>query len=134
MDANRPEGNRLEPVRSTYDDTPRRGRHRIYIGMTPKGAKPYQMLQESEALRADGIDVLIGLLETHGRQETAEQAVGLERLPLRSVMHRDRTLYEDVEVILAAGIDCARPYSKVSLSPVTPRLNPTPANALPQRC
>jgi two-component system, OmpR family, sensor histidine kinase KdpD len=107
MDADRPDNNRSgntrsEPVRSTYDNSPRRGRHRIYIGMAPGVGKTYRMLQESEALRSDGIDVVIGLLETHGRQETAEQAIGLEQVPLRLISHRDRTFYEmDTDAILA---------------------------------
>ena len=128
-----------EPVRSTYEGIQRRGRHRIYIGMAPGVGKTYRMLREGKALRVEGIDVVVGLLETHGRQETAQQAEGLERVPLRQVVHRDRTLsemdtdaiiarrpqlalvdelahtnvpgslrakrYEDVKVILEAGID-----------------------------
>lgn len=128
-----------EPIRSTYENVQRRGRHRIYIGMAPGVGKTYRMLQEGKGLRDEGIDVVVGLLETHGRQETAEQSEGLETVPLRSVAHRDRTLremdtaailarqpqialvdelahtnvpgsprakrYEDVEVILEAGID-----------------------------
>lgn len=91
-----------EPARSTYEGIQRRGRHRIYIGMAPGVGKTYRMLREGEALRAQGIDVVIGLLETHGRRETAQQAEGLERLPLRQVVHRDRLLFEmDTDAIIA---------------------------------
>ena len=90
-----------EPVRSAYEGARRRGKHRIYIGMAPGVGKTYRMLREGEALRKDGIDVVVGLLETHGRQETAQQAEGLERVPLKMVIHRDRTLQEmDTDAIL----------------------------------
>ncbi len=91
-----------EPVRSTYENIQHRGRHRIYIGMAPGVGKTYRMLRESRALRTQGIDVVIGLLETHGREETAQQAEGLERLPLRQLVHRDRSLTEmDTDAIIA---------------------------------
>jgi two-component system, OmpR family, sensor histidine kinase KdpD len=91
-----------QPVRSTYDKPLRRGRHRIYIGMAPGVGKTYRMLQESQALREEGIDVVIGLLETHGRQETAEQAIALEKIPLKAISHRDHKLYEmNTDAILA---------------------------------
>ncbi|NEP18746.1 MAG: hypothetical protein F6J97_17905, partial [Leptolyngbya sp. SIO4C1] len=97
-----PEPSRSHPVRSAYEGGQRRGKHRIYIGMAPGVGKTYRMLQEARALRAEGIDVVIGLLETHGRQETAEQAEGLERVPLQAVNHCDRSLREmDTEAILA---------------------------------
>lgn len=97
-----PEKHTPEPVRSTYENIQHRGRHRIYIGMAPGVGKTYRMLRESRALRTQGIDVVIGLLETHGRQETAQQAEGLERLPLRQLVHRDRSLTEmDTDAIIA---------------------------------
>lgn len=97
-----PEKQTPEPVRSTYENIQHRGRHRIYIGMAPGVGKTYRMLRESRALRTQGIDVVIGLLETHGREETAQQAEGLERLPLRQLVHRDRSLTEmDTDAIIA---------------------------------
>ena len=90
-----------EPVRSAYEGARRRGRHRIYIGMAPGVGKTYRMLREGKALRKEGIDVVVGLLETHGRKETAQQAEELERVPLQTVMHRDRPLKEmDTDAIL----------------------------------
>jgi two-component system, OmpR family, sensor histidine kinase KdpD len=56
----------------------RRGKHKIFIGMSPGVGKTYRMLEEAHELRQEGTDVVIGLLETHGRQETADKAVGLE--------------------------------------------------------
>lgn len=65
-----------------------RGKHRIYIGMAPGVGKTYRMLQEGKTLKEEGIDVVIGLLDTHGREETKEQAQGLELIP-RKTINRD---------------------------------------------
>jgi two-component system sensor histidine kinase KdpD len=123
-----------------YDVSPaRRGKHKIYIGMAPGVGKTYRMLEEAHSLKHEGIDVVIGLLETHGRKETAQKADGLEIVKRTSIprgelilteMDTDAILarapqlvlvdelahtnvpgslrekrYQDVEIILAAGID-----------------------------
>jgi two-component system sensor histidine kinase KdpD len=116
-----------------------RGHHKVYLGMAAGVGKTYSMLQEGRADEATGRDVVVGVLETHGREDTARAAEGLEILPRRPVVHRDSTLwemdlpgivardpdrvlidelahtnapglehekrYEDVEALLAAGID-----------------------------
>ncbi|ACB53233.1 potassium-transporting ATPase D chain [Crocosphaera subtropica ATCC 51142] len=79
-----------------------RGKHRIYIGMAPGVGKTYRMLQDAQALKEQGTDVVIGLLETHNREETAEQAEGLERIPLLAVNYQNISLKEmNVDGILA---------------------------------
>ncbi|NEU79088.1 sensor histidine kinase KdpD [Nostoc sp. UIC10630] len=117
----------------------RRGKHKIFIGMAPGVGKTYRMLEEGHALKQEGIDVIVGLLETHGRKDTEEKAEGLEILPRKQYLCGELTLtdmdtdailkrspqlalidelahtnvpgsprekrYEDVEVVLAAGID-----------------------------
>lgn len=129
-----------------YHSSRKRGKHKIYIGMAPGVGKTYKMLEEAHQLKAEGIDVAIGLLETHGRLETAEKAAGLEVIPLAKVAFKDLTLtemdvegiiqrspqlvlvdelahtnvpgslrekrYQDVEIILAAGINV---YSTVNI-------------------
>jgi two-component system, OmpR family, sensor histidine kinase KdpD len=50
-----------------YSRPDRRGRHKIFIGMAPGVGKTYKMLEEAHQLKREGIDVVIGLLETHGR-------------------------------------------------------------------
>ncbi len=131
---------------STYIRPAYRGKHKIFIGMAPGVGKTYQMLEEGHRLRQEGIDVVIGLLETHNRQETAQRAEGLEILPRQRIncsgvvlseMDTDAILarqpqlvlvdelahtnvpgaqrqkrYQDVEAILAAGIDV---YSTVNI-------------------
>ena len=115
------------------------GKHKIFIGMSPGVGKTYKMLEEGHRLRQEGTDVVIGLLETHNRKETAEKSLGLELIPRQEItcsgvslteMDTDAIIarhpnlvlvdelahtnvpgskrekrYQDVEVILAAGID-----------------------------
>jgi two-component system, OmpR family, sensor histidine kinase KdpD len=107
--------------------------------MAPGVGKTYRMLEEGHALKHEGIDVIVGLLETHGRKDTGEKAEGLEILPRKQFLRDGITLtdmdtdaiirrspqlvlidelahtnvpgsprekrYEDVEVVLVAGID-----------------------------
>ncbi|WP_341527885.1 universal stress protein [Nostoc sp. UHCC 0302] len=74
----------------------RRGKHKIFIGMAPGVGKTYRMLEEGHALKHEGIDVVIGLLETHGRKETAEKANGLEIIP-RQEFPRDGLTLTDMD-------------------------------------
>lgn len=79
-----------------------RGRHKVYIGMAPGVGKTFRMLQEAKDLQREGVDVVVGLLETHGRQDTARQAEGLELVPRRKIEHQGVVLEEmDVGEILA---------------------------------
>jgi len=107
--------------------------------MSPGVGKTYKMLEEGYRLKQEGTDVVVGLLETHGRKETADKSLGLEIIPRReinfasvtltemdsdAIIKRDPNLvlidelahtnvpgsprekrYQDVEVILSAGID-----------------------------
>lgn len=136
-----------EPVpESQYTKPSRQGKHKIFIGMSPGVGKTYRMLEEGHQLLAEGVDVVIGLLETHKREETAAKAVGLELIPRQNVTRQGVTLtdmdteailqrhpqlvlidelahtnvpgsqrekrYQDVEIVLAAGIDV---YSTVNI-------------------
>jgi two-component system, OmpR family, sensor histidine kinase KdpD len=129
-----------------YEHAARRGKHKIFIGMAPGVGKTYRMLDEAHRLKQTGVDVVIGFLETHGRQETVDKAIGLEVLPYKmlvqegllynelnteAVLARQPQLvlidelacsnlpgskrnqrYQDIEVILSAGIDV---YSTVNI-------------------
>jgi two-component system sensor histidine kinase KdpD len=79
-----------------------RGRLKVYLGYCPGVGKTYQMLLEGHRLREEGIDVVIGYLETHGRAEIAKLAEGLEVVPRRKAEYRGVPLEEmDVEAVLA---------------------------------
>ena len=131
---------------SSYIRPTRRGKHTIFIGMAPGVGKTCRMLAEAHLLKQQGIDVVVGLLETHGRKETAAKAAGLLMVPRQEISRGGLTLtemdtdailarqpqlvlvdelahtnipgserekrYQDVEVILAAGIDV---YSTVNI-------------------
>jgi two-component system, OmpR family, sensor histidine kinase KdpD len=86
---------------STYTYPVRRGKHKIFIGMAPGVGKTYRMLEEARRLKQDGIDVVIGWLETHGRQETATKAEGLEVIKRKIIQLSDLVLTEmDTDAIL----------------------------------
>jgi two-component system sensor histidine kinase KdpD len=77
-------------------------RLRIYIGAAPGVGKTYAMLQDGHTLRARGVDVVIGLVETYGRLETDAQLRDLEVVPRRTIEYRGAQLHEmDVEAIVA---------------------------------
>ena len=71
-----------------------RGHYKIFLGMAAGVGKTYRMLQEGQAERAAGRDVVVGYLEPHDRPETAAQAEGLEQLPRRTVEHRGHPVEE----------------------------------------
>ena len=79
----------------------RRGRLKVYLGYAAGVGKTWQMLQEGHRLQKDGIDVVIGLLETHGRADTAGLAGGIEVVPRRSQLYRGIALEGmDVDAVL----------------------------------
>ncbi len=79
-----------------------RGRLKVYLGYCTGVGKTYQMLEEGYRLKAEGIDVVIGLLETHGRAEIAKLAEGLEVISMRRQEYRGVIVEEmDVSAILA---------------------------------
>ena len=78
-----------------------RPRLRIYIGAAPGVGKTYSMLQDAHAFRREGIDVVVGFVETYGRAETEAQIGDLEVVPRRRIEYRGVVLEEmDVEAIL----------------------------------
>lgn len=116
-----------------------RGRLKIFLGAAPGVGKTYAMLEAAHRLKREGLDIVIGVIETHGRTETEALVAGLDILPRRAVDYRGRRLeefdldaalarrprlilvdelahsnvagarhpkrYQDVEELLAAGID-----------------------------
>ena len=79
-----------------------RGRLKVFLGMSPGVGKTYEMLQQAARRKAQGADVVVGLVETHGRAETAALLEGLEVLPRKPIAYRGRTLMEfDIDAALA---------------------------------
>jgi two-component system sensor histidine kinase KdpD len=81
----------------------RQGKLRIYFGASAGVGKTFAMLNAAQRERRAGREVLVGVIETHGRSETAELLTGLTQLPLRELPYRGRTLFEfDLDAALAA--------------------------------
>ena len=79
-----------------------RGRLKVYLGSAAGVGKTYAMLREGQRLKKQGVDVVIGIVETHGRAETQEQIGDLEIVPPRIVEYRGVKLREmDLDAILA---------------------------------
>src|SRR5690349_6949735 len=75
------------------------GKLKIFFGANPGVGKTYAMLQAAHEQRRDGVDVVIGVVETHGRAETDALLPGLEVLPRRIVEYRGTELNEfDLEI------------------------------------
>jgi two-component system sensor histidine kinase KdpD len=79
----------------------RRGKFKVYIGMSAGTGKTFRMLQEAHALLKNGIDVKIGFVETHFRKETHELLAGLPVIPRRSLFYKGKQLEEmDLQAII----------------------------------
>lgn len=141
-DARSQEPSRPSPealLEAARDEAGGRGRLKVFLGMAPGVGKTYEMLLEARRRREQGQDVVVGIVETHGRVETQALLAGLEVVPRRQASYAGRTLeemdldallrrrpqvalvdelahtnlpgsrhpkrYQDVEELLAAGID-----------------------------
>jgi two-component system sensor histidine kinase KdpD len=79
----------------------RRGKFKVYIGMSAGVGKTFRMLQEAQTLLRNGVDVKIGFVETHGRKETETQLQGLPVIPRRKLFYKGKELDElDVQAVI----------------------------------
>lgn len=79
-----------------------RGKLKVFLGASPGVGKTYAMLEEARARRRAGLDVVVALVETHGRSETAGLLASLEQLPRRTIGYRGQTIEEmDIDALLA---------------------------------
>src|SRR6185295_6389793 len=77
-------------------------RLRIYIGHAAGVGKSFRMLEDAQELRRQGVDIVLGLIEPHGRFETESLIGGLEQVPLKSLKYRGSIFHElDLEAIVA---------------------------------
>src|SRR5260221_3506386 len=89
----------LEAARRENDQA---GRLKIFVGAAPGVGKTYEMLQQARARKRDGYDVLVGVVETHGRRETEALLDGLEVLPRRRIEYKGQWLEEmDLDALIA---------------------------------
>jgi two-component system, OmpR family, sensor histidine kinase KdpD len=79
----------------------RRGKFKIYIGMSAGVGKSFRMLQEAQTLLRNGVDVKVGFIETHNRKETEALMEGLPLIPRRKLFYKGKELEElDVQAVL----------------------------------
>ena len=79
----------------------KRGKFKIYIGMSAGVGKSYRMLQEAHSLIKNGIDLKVGYIETHGRKETHALIEGLPVIPRKKIFYKGKELEEmDLQAIL----------------------------------
>src|SRR5438309_11355964 len=79
-----------------------RGTLRVYLGAAPGVGKTYAMLNEGRRAKARGIDIVVGVVETHGRPSTTAQIGDLEVIPRKTMIYRDCAFEEmDVDAIIA---------------------------------
>eukprot|EP01036_Dinobryon_divergens_P008467 gene8467-11307_t len=79
-----------------------RGHLRIYFGSSAGVGKTYAMLEEARVRQRAGFDIVVALVETHGRAETASLLANLEQLPRKTIDYRGQTLLEmDLDALLA---------------------------------
>ena len=78
------------------------GKLRIFVGAAPGVGKTYEMLQQAHALKKDGYDVVVGVVETHGRRETEALLEGLEVIPRKRIEYKGQFLQEmDLDAVIA---------------------------------
>jgi len=84
----------------------RQGRLKVFVGASPGVGKTFSMLEAARAAKLGGRDVVVGVVETHGRRETAALVEGLEVLPRKGLVHRGTTLEEfDLDAALVRRPD-----------------------------
>ena len=101
MEATRPDPDALLASIRRGEEERKRGRLKIFFGMAPGVGKTYAMLREARREEARGVDVVVGLVETHGRSETAALLEGLVAAPRRQTEYRGARLEEmDLDAII----------------------------------
>lgn len=104
--AARPDPDALLAMVQKAEERAAQAKLKVFFGFAPGVGKTYRMLEVARALREQGVDVVVGVVETHGRPETAELLAGLEVMPRRRVDHRGHQLEElDLDAVLARRPD-----------------------------
>ncbi len=102
MVENRPNPDQLLAELQREEQSRERGKLKIFFGASAGVGKTYAMLAAAQAAKLEGVDVLVGLVETHGRKETIAMLQGLEVLPQKEIEYRGHALKEfDLDAALA---------------------------------
>ena len=102
METKRPDPDELLDRAITEEERQHQGTLKIFFGSAPGVGKTYAMLEAAQMRREEGVDIVVGVAETHGRQETESLLEGLEILPRRIYSYRGRDIQEfDIDAALA---------------------------------
>jgi len=102
VDKSRPDPDQLLKTVQEDEARQRRAKLKIFFGMAPGVGKTYTMLRDAHHVKDAGVDVVIGVLESHGRADTERQAEAFERIPLKTLPYRGTFLEEfDLDAALA---------------------------------
>src|SRR5271154_5232026 len=102
MSDNRPDPDALLASLQREEKRALRGKLKVYFGMCPGVGKTYAMLRAAQQELRDGVDLVVGIAETHGRAETEVLLVGLPVIPRRQIDYKNIRITEmDLEAILA---------------------------------
>jgi len=97
----RPSPEKLLEIFKREESQRLRGKLKIFLGMAAGVGKTYSMLEAAQNLRREGIDIVVGVVDTHGRTETAKLLEGLEIIPLKTINYKEATFEEmDLDAIL----------------------------------
>ena len=94
MEERRPDPDQLLRRAHEEEERKREGQLKLFFGAAPGVGKTYAMLESARQKRAEGVDIIVGLVETHGRKETEALLEGLEMLPRRNIEYRGAVLKE----------------------------------------
>jgi len=99
---NRPDPDKLLSKLKAEEENSRRGKLKLFFGANPGVGKTYSMLEAARQRKKEGIDIVVGWVETHGRAETAALLEGLETLPRKTIEYKGVKLQEfDLDAALA---------------------------------
>ncbi len=102
METKRPDPDELLDRAVSEEKRQRQGKLKIFFGAAPGVGKTYAMLGAAQKRREEGVDIVVGIVETHGRKETEALLDGLEILPRRMYSYRGRDISElDIDAALA---------------------------------
>src|SRR5258706_9801000 len=101
-DAPRPNPDALLAEIQREEQSAKRGQLKVFFGMCPGVGKTYAMLEAAQARRREGVDVVVGIVETHGRAETCALLAGLPIITRKKIDYRGVEIEEmDIDAILA---------------------------------
>jgi len=75
------------------------GRLKIYLGYAPGVGKTYQMLEDARELKTRGVDLVVGFVDPHGRNDIRDKLEGLQTLSLKRIIHRSRGLHRQTPAL-----------------------------------